>query len=106
MSFETLNQRVETCINLDRLLETERVELNKAIEENKYYRSQEAHYDIGFKAAKNDFLKNHIRSWGKNKKQYFCNNVCEFSYACIVKETDKDNCAKDMIANKSNSKED
>ena len=55
----------KTCLNLGSLLEQERKDFEKAIEENKWFLSEKEGYDIGRQKAEKDFTQKHFKDWAE-----------------------------------------
>ena len=72
----------KTCLNLGSLLEQERKDFEKAIEENKWFLSEKEGYDIGRQKAEKDFTQKHFKDWAEKEKEYFCMNFCPLKYGC------------------------
>ena len=54
-----------------------------AIQRNKYFRSQEAGFDVGVQAAEEDFYNNHFQDWGNRCRLALC-AICQDSSHCTV----------------------
>ena len=73
---------MESCKGL-RALSTWNVgHLVEAIEENKWYLSEQQGYDVGFSTAELDFLNHHSDTWGAKWRVIYCGTVCELRDGC------------------------
>lgn len=73
------------CVHLVELLAAERPALEREFEKNKYYLSQKAHFDVGLKTAKDDFLEHYLTTWAAGFKAAYCHHVCPGRENCGVK---------------------
>jgi hypothetical protein len=58
------------------MIEEQKAELRKALEEHKWYESEKAGHDVGDHFTKLNFIEIVMPGWGKNFRDKFCKN-CE-----------------------------
>ncbi len=71
-----------SCNGLKALNEWNREHLLEAIEENKWYLSEERGYDVGFSMAEMDFLNHHCSVCGARWRVIYCGTLCELRNEC------------------------
>ena len=71
------------CTQLEKLLVEECIDLQKEIDKNKYYLSEKAGKDVGWKCAEKDFIEKFLNAWASGYKKCFCHLVCPDNNDCI-----------------------
>lgn len=67
---------MEGCTHTEEFLGLEREALKKAIDEHKWYLSEQAGYDIGYQFAQADFIQKYISIWGEIFRKKYCTRQC------------------------------
>ena len=73
---------IDSCIHLRELSEIERSGLEKSIDEDKYYLSQQAGKDVGKETATKHFMVTYGRGWMAGFKVCYCMSLCEDRKDC------------------------
>ena len=73
------------CGHFHKFMQIQLEALKKAINEDKWYLSEEVGHDIGFQAAKIDFQEKYLDDWAKDFQQNYCNKICSEKDTCIDK---------------------
>lgn len=55
-----------------KMIEVQKAELQKALQEHKWYESEKAGHDVGCKCAQLDFIEKIMPDWGKRFREKFC----------------------------------
>jgi hypothetical protein len=74
---------VKTCLHGADYIAAHRRRLHAAIDENKWYLSEKAGHDVGFKTAENDFVERFLDSFARNFQHDYCRQCLDRS-ACAV----------------------
>ena len=72
------------CTNLKELLNVEIPAIKRAIKEDKWYLSQRAGQDVGWKEAEEDFIKNYLMTWAAGFKAAYCGFTCSERDNCNI----------------------
>jgi hypothetical protein len=65
-----------SCKHLKDLLKIEIIALKEEIERDKWFQSERAGRDIGWKEAEKHYLDTHLKGWAKGFKDCYCARVC------------------------------
>jgi hypothetical protein len=65
------------CKEFHEMMEAQREQLRSAVEENKWYLSEQAHHDVGFKAAEKHFIDSFLQKWAMRFREHYCKNICK-----------------------------
>jgi hypothetical protein len=57
-------------------------ELQRAIDENKWYLSERAGRDVGLREATDDFFRCHVDQFADSFRRRYCTQVCEHRHSC------------------------
>lgn len=79
------NSKKNGCTHFHEFMQAELPELKRAIDEDKWYLSENAHHDVGFSTAQKDFLEKYISEWAKNFREKYCNEICPEKDNCSTK---------------------
>jgi len=71
-----------TCPEFGHYLEAFRERFQKAVEENKWYLSEQRGQDVGEQAATRDFLQNHFDRFAEEVRAHFCEHECRRQKNC------------------------
>lgn len=72
-----LKERRMACPNFKKFIESQTIALHRAVDENKWYLSEQARRDVGMNAAMQDFTERHCYDWATKFQEDFCSK-CEF----------------------------
>ncbi len=72
------------CRNFNTFIRTERDALQRAIDEDKWYLSERAGYDVGWEKAKQHFYKKFLLGFSKQYRRTFCEQLCEVRSSCLL----------------------
>jgi len=56
------------------MIETQKTELEQALKEHKWYKSEKAGFNIGHKCSQLDFIETIMPTWGFHFRNKFCKN--------------------------------
>jgi hypothetical protein len=70
------------CRNFNVFMRTERDALLRAIEEDKWYLSERAGYDVGWDYAKKHFAENFLHGFSVGYRREFCEKRCDYRLTC------------------------
>jgi hypothetical protein len=73
---------ITKCIHLNDLLEAERPAIVNEIKKTKWYLSEKARHDVGWKTAEKEFIDNYLKTWAAGYKSCYCGQVCKDRYDC------------------------
>ena len=59
--------------------------MQAAIDENKWYLSEQARHDVGYKAAEADFMERHMTAMAEQFRRNWCGGMCGDRGVCGVK---------------------
>ena len=66
-----------SCDELIKILETEKEDVRKEIEKDKWYLSEAAGHDVGWKNAETHFINNYLNNWAEGYRSCYCRFVCK-----------------------------
>ena len=70
------------CKELQKLKDWTAKHLERAIEENKWYLSEQELRDVGMRKAEEDFLRRHVQTCGAGWRVEYCSMICESREGC------------------------
>ena len=74
------------CKHFDEFMSAQKGIIQKAIDENKWYLSQKAGYDVGWSKAEEDFIDNYLIKIAKEFRETFCGKICKDRENCNWQE--------------------
>ena len=78
---------VTSCVKFKVYMAEQHVGLKKAIDEDKWYLSERAGFDVGFEAAERNFCKHHLDRFAQAFRVDFCHNRCPERHHCELAKT-------------------
>ena len=78
----TNNATSMECRNFSTYMRTQRNALRHAIDEDKWYLSERAGYDVGWEAAKQHFYKEFLMGFSQEYRRVFCEVQCHYTNEC------------------------
>lgn len=73
----------EVCINKDVFTYQANV-IKHSIEEDKWYLSEKAGYDVGWKIAEDHFIQTYLMGFAAGFRSSFCGFVCPKRFDCVI----------------------
>ena len=70
------------CQHFHEFMTAQRGAMQHAIDENKWYLSEQARHDVGYKAAEMDFLEKHMTALAVQFRSNWCGGICEDRDGC------------------------
>ena len=74
------------CAQFKAFMADQRLALQKAIDEDKWYMSEQQHHDVGTKAAHDHFIACHIEKWAAEFRRKYCTKKCALRNNCHGKD--------------------
>lgn len=72
------------CRNFHEYMREQERRLREAIDENKWYLSERAGYDVGYAAAEMDFAIHHLDRFAHEFRVEFCGTRCSARWECAL----------------------
>ena len=72
------------CLHFHEFMQRQRLLMQAAIDENKWYLSEQARHDVGYRAAEADFLQKHMAAIAVRYRSDYC-GACGDRGVCGVK---------------------
>jgi len=73
---------MHACIHFREYMQEQERRLREAIDENKWYMSERAGYDVGYEAAEYDFAIHHLDRFAHEFRVEFCGARCPARWNC------------------------
>ena len=72
------------CRHFDLYMAEQEGSLREAIDEDKWYLSEEAGYDVGYEVACENFMRHHLDRFAHEFRVRFCRNRCPSRTSCVL----------------------
>lgn len=80
------------CKNFGGFMRTEKDALYQAINEDKWYLSERAGYDVGWDYAKRHFVMNYLNGFAERYRAEFCEKRCSYRDSCDLYHAYRQQC--------------
>lgn len=70
------------CEHFDQYMAEQRQTLQRAVDEDKWYLSERAGFDVGHDAAMDSFVRHHLDQFAQEFRVWFCRERCPGRQAC------------------------
>jgi hypothetical protein len=71
------------CVNTDVITKQSEL-LKRCIEEEKWFLSEKAGFDVGFEAAEKSFILKYFKGFAATWRVIYCGLVCPLRHECII----------------------
>lgn len=70
------------CEHFDQCMAEQRQRLQRAVDEDKWYQSERAGFDVGPEAAMDSFVRHHLDRFAREFRVWYCRESCPGRDAC------------------------
>ena len=71
-----------SCKDFNELMQWQRERMREAIDEDKWYLSEQAGNDVGSHAAATDFTQQHLPRCAVDWREVYCGTICKYRHSC------------------------